>query len=254
MKNIDPRLKIKTRDDIKKMRLLGKIIAQILEETANFAVEGKTFKQVDKFAEDLCKKNKVNPSCKGYGGFPNTICIGKNDQAVHGIPDDTIILEGDIITIDIVIDKGGWFVDHALTKPVGNVDLRGLELIEATKEARAKAISMSIVGNTIGDLGFVMETVASKYGFDVLRNMVGHGIGKSMHEYPQIPCFGEPSSGLRLVEGMVYTIEPMVTEKKSDIKVENDGWTTRTKDGGRFAMFEHTIAVTKDGPEILTIN
>lgn len=252
MRNIDPRLKIKTAEEIEKMRKLGKVIADILEETSDFAVAGKTFIEIDKYAEDLCKKNKVNPSCKGYGGFPNTICIGKNDQAVHGIPNNTEIEDGDIVTIDLVIDRDGWFVDHALTKAIGEVDNQSTKLLEATQEARSKAIELSLIGNTIGDLGFMMENVALKHGFNVLKNMVGHGIGRHMHEYPQVPCFGDPGEGLQLIEGMVYTIEPMLTQKSSDIIVDEDGWTTRTEDGGRFAIFEHTIAVTADGPEILT--
>lgn len=248
----EAKLKLKTPEEIATMRELGKVIAEILEKISDKAKSGVTLRSLDKYAQELCDKYEVNPSCKGYGGFPSVICAGRNDQAVHCIPDETKLEDGDILTIDIVIDRDGWFVDHATTLPIGQIDLAGKQLIDAAFNAREKAIALAVPGNTVGDLGYAMESTAKEAGCNVLYEMVGHGIGRGMHEYPSVPCFGERGEGIELVEGMVITIEPMLTEGSNKLITAKDGWSTRTIDKGRFAMFEHTLAITSDGPLVLT--
>jgi len=249
MTNIDK----KTPEQIARMKELGHVLAVIVDELSKSVQAGTTPNEINKFAEALCKKNNVNPSCKGYRGYPAAVCVSINSQAVHCIPTDQTIKNGDIVSLDMVIDKDGWFADHAVTLPVGKVDKKTYDFINAAYEAREKAIDMVRIGNTIGDLGFTMESVAKRHKLNVLREMVGHGIGRAMHEAPSVPCFGKKGQGEELFAGMVITIEPMLTEGKPDLGMKDDGWSTYTLDGGRFAMFEHTVAVTENGPEILTI-
>lgn len=243
---------LKTTREIRRMREVGEILAEIVEELATKVKAGSSPKQIDNYAEKLCKKYNVNPSCKGYSGYPSATCIGINSQTVHCIPTEKKIKEGDIVTLDMVIDKDGWFADHAVTLGVGKIDSKAMDLIETTKEALYNAIEVAKPGNTIGDIGAMIENTAKSAGFDVLKEMVGHGIGRQMHEEPVVPCFGNPGTGEVITEGMVFTIEPMITEYGSRIRIESDGWSTRTEDSGRFAMFEHTVALTQDGVEILT--
>ncbi len=243
---------IKKPDEIKFMQEIGAILAEIVDKVGGKIAPDISPKELEHFAIDLCRKYKVNTSCKGYKGYPSAICIGVNDNAVHNVPNKRRFKNGDIVTVDMVIDKNGWFVDHARTFIVGKTDDNGYLLVEATKMARDLAIKQAVVGNTIGDIGFTIESIVKEYGFNVLRDMIGHGIGRKMHEEPAVPCFGKKGHGVVLKEGMVFTIEPMVAEYKPDLETGKDGWSTRLKDGGRFAMFEHTIAVTKNGPLILT--
>lgn len=248
----DRRLKIKTPQEIEKMRNLGRILAAIVDSLAQDVKPGANLLDLEKKAQELCSLYNVNPSCMGYSGYPNAICIGVNEQAVHCIPKDRIVKEGDIVTVDMVIDKDGWFVDHATTVAVGRIDKRGNLLVNTAYEAREKAIEQAVIGKTTGDLGEIMESTAKKNGFNVLREMIGHGIGRNMHEFPPVPCYGKPGEGEELVEGMVITIEPMIVEGSPKLEISSDGWSSRTKDKGRFAMFEHTVAITKQGPLVLT--
>ncbi|MBN1331299.1 type I methionyl aminopeptidase [Candidatus Dojkabacteria bacterium] len=243
---------LKTPQQVEKMKELGSILAEIVANLYELVEVGNTPLDLEKRAIELCREFEVNPSCMGYMGYPAATCIGVNDQAVHNIPKDNKFKDGDIVTIDMVIDQDGWFVDHAVTKGIWNVDTKGRELIENTKKAMEKAISTVKAGKTIGDLGAAMEGIIKPLGFSVLRNYVGHGIGQEMHEEPKIPCFGTPGQGEELKEGMVFTIEPMVAEYEPDITLDSDGWSTRLTDGGRFAMFEHTVALNASGVEILT--
>jgi len=248
----DGQIFLKTPAEIEKMKSLGGILAEIVKNLYELAEEGKTPQDLEQRAIELCKMYDVNPSCKGYMGYPAATCIGINNQSVHNIPSSEILKSGDILTIDMVIDQNGWFVDHAVTKLIGNVDAKGKELVRNTKNAMENAIAEVKVGNTIGDLGAAMEGTVKPLGFSVLRNYVGHGIGRGIHEDPRIPCYGKNGTGTMLKEGMVFTIEPMVAEFGPEIVISDDGWSTNLKNGGRFAMFEHTVALTPSGVEILT--
>ena len=244
---------LKTSKQIERMAELGKIIAEIVKNLHDTADIGLSPQGLNQKAAALCKEFGVNPSCKGFQGYPAETCIGINSQAVHNIPSNMKFKDGDIVTIDIVIDRDGWFVDHAVTKMIGDVDQRGRELVESTQRALNEAIKQVKVGKTLGDIGAVVEGTVKPLGFNVLRNFVGHGIGQHIHEEPIVPCFGEQGKGKALVEGMVFTIEPMVAEFSAEIEIDKaDGWSTKLKDGGRFAMFEHTIALSSEGARILT--
>lgn len=244
---------LKTKEEIRKMKDGGKILHEILSELESSLKIGMNTLEIDIQAEALCKKNKVKPAFKGYSGYSWTVCAGRNEIAVHGIPSiDQIILDGDILSIDMGIIYKGFYLDSAITIPVGNVDQQGLKLIEVTKLARKKAIEVAIPGNTIGDIGHVIENIAKLSGFNVITQMTGHGIGRKLHEDPQIPCFGEKGSGTKIREGMVIAIEPMINEGSSELVFAEDGWTTRTADGKRSAIFEHTVAITDNSNIILT--
>ncbi len=246
------RIKLKNQEEIELMRDLGGILATIVDEVSKLIRIGNSPKDLEKFVIDLCKKYDVNPSCKGYFGYPGYICVGINSQSVHCVPSKQKFKFGDIVTVDMVIDRNGWFVDHARTFIVGETDTRGELLVKVTYDALFNAIKKARIGNTIGDIGFEIEKTVKRHNFNVLRNMVGHGIGRDMHEEPMVPCFGRKKEGIELKEGMVFTIEPMVVENLPEIITKQDGWSTFVKDGGRFAMFEHTIAITKDGAIVLT--
>ncbi len=252
MNSIDRKLTIKSPQEIEKMRELGKILAAIVDNLAQNIVPNTNLLDLEDKAQQLCSLYKVNPSCVGYNNYPNAICVGVNEQAVHCIPQDRKVKAGDIVTIDMVIDRDGWFVDHAVTLLVGNSDKGAELLVNTAYKAMELAIEKAVIDNTTGDLGYTMESAATEQGFSVLREMIGHGIGRAMHEFPPVPCYGKPGEGVGLVEGMVITIEPMITEHNPDLEVASDGWSTKTKDGGRFAMFEHTVAITKSGPFVLT--
>ncbi|MBD3280241.1 type I methionyl aminopeptidase [Candidatus Dojkabacteria bacterium] len=243
---------LKTPQEIEKMKELGRILAEIVDNLYELADEGLSPVILEERALDLCREFEVNASCKGYQGYPAATCIGINDQSVHNAPSRQVFKIGDIVTIDMVIDKDGWFVDHARTKIIGQTDKRGEELTQIAKEALDRSVKQVKVGSTIGDIGETIESTAQSAGFSVLKNFVGHGIGKSIHEDPKVPCFGQKGKGEKLGKGMVFTIEPMIAEFGSQISMGKDGWSTKLKDGGRFAMFEHTVALSENGVEILT--
>lgn len=236
------------------MKSGGSILHDILMTLQERVSPGVSTGELDRLAEDLCKKHKVQSAFKGYNGYQATICTGVDDVAVHGVPsDDEIVEDGQILSIDMGIIHENYYSDSAVTVAVGEVDETGLRLLETTKLALDKAIDVAIEGNTVGDIGYVIESIANLAGFSVITQMTGHGVGRKLHEEPFIPCFGNPGEGEILKTGMTIAIEPMINEGESEIYIEDDGWTSRTADGKRSAIFEHTIAVDKRKAKILTL-
>ena len=251
---------IKTEDEIKRLREGGKILAKILRELSEKVVPGVSTLELENYARELISKFDARPAFLGYTpvgsrrAFPAALCVSVNSEIVHGIPNEKpkILREGDIVSIDCGIEYKKMFTDSALTVPCGQVDERGRLLLKATKEALAAGIKVSKPGKKTGDIGAAIERVAKKYGFQIADDLGGHGVGRSPHEDPFIPNFGIPKSGVALLPGLVIAIEPMLNEGTSKVKFLSDGYTFVTADNKRSAHFEHTILITKDGPEILT--
>jgi len=245
---------IKRAEEIDRMRHAGGILAAILDELHAELRPGQTTGALDLHAERLIREAGAVPSFKGYRGFPASICTSINDEVVHGIPSPhRRLAEGDLLSIDIGCIWGEWHADCARTWTIGQVPREVEVLIDATRRAMEAGIAMARPGNRLGDVGAVIEAVAHEHGFGVVRPFVGHGIGTSMHEEPQVPNYGKPGSGLRIEPGMCFAIEPMFNLGGDDVYVEEDGWTVRTADGSLSAHFENTIAVTDAGPELLTV-
>jgi methionyl aminopeptidase len=243
---------VRTKQDMENMRAGGKILAQTFREVKNYANVGVTTQYLNDIAHKYIIKKGASPSFLGYNGFPCSICVSVNEEVVHGIPSMRILKDGDILSVDIGVYYEGVHTDMALTIPIGIVDKSSLELINITKKSLFNAIAVAKPGNTIGDIGFAVQNTVEKRGFSIVRDYVGHGIGKELHEHPQIPNFGIPKQGVKLVQGMTLAIEPMVNIGKYYVRVKDDGWTVVTQDMKRSAHFEHTVLVTKNGGEILT--
>jgi methionyl aminopeptidase len=245
---------IKRAEEIEKMRHAGAILASILEQLRAELRPGQTTGALDQLAERLIREADAIPSFKGYRGFPASICTSINDEVVHGIPSPTRRLaEGDLVSVDIGCIWREWHADCARTWTIGQVPREVQVLVDTTRRAMEAGIAAAVPGNRLGDVGAAIEAVAHEHGFGVVRPFVGHGIGTSMHEEPQVPNYGKPGSGLRIEPGMCLAIEPMFNLGGDDVYVEDDGWTVRTVDGGLSAHFENTIAVTNDGPDLLTV-
>lgn len=234
------------------MRLAGQLVARVLGELRGLVQPGVTTAELDAMAERRIRDAGGVPSFKGYHGFPAAICTSVNEQVIHGIPSSRTLVDGDIVSIDLGAIVGGYHGDAAMTVPVGRISERAARLLRVTEEALYKGIEQARVGNRLGDIGHAVQRHVEAHGFSVVREFVGHGIGTSMHEEPQIPNYGEPGRGLRLAEGMVLAIEPMINMGKPAVKVLEDGWTAVTRDGSLSAHFEHTVCVTVSGPLILT--
>ncbi|HKL25915.1 MAG TPA: type I methionyl aminopeptidase [Desulfuromonadales bacterium] len=243
---------LKSSAELEKMRNAGRMVAEILALLKSRIVPGVTTGELDRLAERECLRHKAKPAFKGYGGFPYAICASPNDRVVHGFPDDKPLLEGDILSIDFGVIYQGFYGDSAITVPVGQVDEETDRLLEATRESLAQAIAKSTPGGRLTDISHAVQAWVEPRGFSVVREFVGHGIGRQLHEAPQIPNFGEPGQGPLLKPGMVLAIEPMINAGVPGIKILDDGWTAVTQDGRRSAHFEHTVAITDHGPEILT--
>lgn len=242
----------KSKREIEKMREAGKLLAKTHKEIAKIIKPGITTLEIDEFVEDYLRKHGAIPEQKGYKGFPYATCASINDEICHGFPRDEKLKDGDIVTIDMVVNLNGGLADSAWSYEVGNVDEKGKKLLEVTKKCLYLGIEQAQVGNRIGDIGHAIQTYAESEGFSVVRDFTGHGIGPTIHEPPHIPHFGLPNKGVRLKEGMVITIEPMINEGSWQSKMDANNWTARTVDKGRSAQYEHTVAITKDGPLILT--
>jgi len=234
------------------MHEAGKLLAKTHKEIAKLIKPGITTKEIDEFVEEFLAAHGATPEQKGFQGYPYATCASINDEICHGFPRDEKLKDGDIVTIDLVVNLKGGLADSAWTYAVGNVDEAGLRLMEVTKKALYIGIEQARVGNRIGDIGHAIQTYAEAQGFSVVREFTGHGIGPTIHEPPHIPHFGEPNKGPRLKEGMVITIEPMLNEGDWRSKMDPNNWTARTIDGRRSAQYEHTIAILKEGPLILT--
>jgi methionyl aminopeptidase len=239
--------------ELEKMRAAGRLVGEVLTELTARVAPGVTTSTLDEIAEELIRRAGAIPAFKGYHGYPATICASINEEVIHGIPSGRRILnEGDVISIDVGASLDGYYGDSAVTLPVGAVSEQAATLLRVTEESLYKAIERVRVGGRISDLGHAVQHHVEAYGFSVVREFVGHGIGQRMHEEPQVPNYGEPGRGPRLTEGMVLAIEPMVNAGKPAVKVLADGWTAVTRDGSLSAHFEHTVAVTADGPWVLT--
>lgn len=245
-------IKYKSKEEISKMREAGLILASCHREIEKLIKPGITSLEIDQFVEDYLASYGATPEQKGYKGFPYATCASTNEVICHGFPTKTPLIEGDIITIDIVVNKNGWLADSAWTYAVGNISDEAMHLMDVTKKSLYLGIEKAVVGNKIGDISHAIQTYAEGEGLSVVRQFVGHGIGKKLHEDPKVPHFGTPGKGTVLKEGMVITIEPMITRGSIFAYITEDGWTAKTADHSLAAQYEHTIAITKAGPFILT--
>jgi methionyl aminopeptidase len=244
---------LKTKNEIQKMRDSGRIVAEILLILQEKAGIGVTSRELDIVAEKECIKRKARPAFKGYAGFPYTICASLNHEVVHGFADDVPLQDGDILSVDFGVQYNGYFGDAAITIPIGLIDDEKKCLNEVTRESLNQAVAATQPGNRISDISWAVQSYVEARGFSVVRDFVGHGIGKKLHEAPQVPNFGQPGHGARLKPGMVLAIEPMVNAGSAEIKILADGWTAVTADGRPSSHFEHTVAITANGPVILTL-
>ena len=240
-------------EELVKLRAANHLVARILEELRGLVVPGATTAGIDAEAERLVREAGAQPAFKGYRGFPATVCASVNHEVVHGIPGPRVLREGDILSLDMGVKLGGFYGDCAVTLPVGVISPEAERLLVVTQDALARGIAQVRVGGRVSDIGHAVQTHVEAHGYSVVREFVGHGIGTSLHEEPQIANYGPPGQGPRLAEGMVFAIEPMVNVGKPGVKVLSDGWTAVTKDGSLSAHFEHTVVVTADGCEILTL-
>ncbi len=227
-------------------------MAEVLEGIRKRISSGVKTRELDKFAESFIRSKGAKPAFKGYRGYPSTICASVNEQVVHGIPSSVKLKEGDIISIDIGVYYNGFYGDAALTLPVGDISSKAKKLLAVTEESLQVGIENAVTGNRLSDISFAIQNNVEPEGFSVVRNFVGHGIGRKLHEEPQIPNFGKPGQGPELMPGMTLAIEPMVNEGGWEISILNDGWTAVTKDQSLSAHFEHTVAITKNGHDVLT--
>lgn len=242
----------KSKKEIEMMQEAGKILASCHKEIARIIKPGLSTLQINNFVEEYLTKRGATPEQKGYQGYPYAICASVNDEICHGFPNKKLLLDGDIVTVDMVVNYKGGLADSAWSYAIGNISEESRKLLKVTKEALYKGIEQVQAGNRLGDIGHAIQTYVENEGFSVVRDFTGHGIGRAIHEEPAIPHFGKPGTGLRLREGMVITVEPMVNVGSWHCKIDANGWTARTIDGKRSAQYEHTMAVTPDGPFILT--
>ena len=244
----------KTAEQIALMRRAGKVVAEMHEVCIRATKPGATTADLDRAAREVLERRGARSNFLGYHGFPAVVCTSPNEVIVHGIPSDQVVIEdGDILSIDCGAIIEGWHADAAVTIPVGEVDEESKRLLAVTRRSLEAAIEQVVEGHRLGDVGAAVEGIAEAAGFTVVREYVGHGIGTAMHEEPQVPNYGPPGRGMRLREGHVLAIEPMVNAGGPETEVLDDGWTVVTRDGRRSAHFEHTIAVTDHGPEVLTL-
>ena len=230
----------------------GKVLAEVHRRLRTFIKEGVTTLEIDAYVESILKEFGATAEQKGYEGFPYATCASVNDEICHGFPTEYALKDGDIVTIDMVVNLNGSLADSAWTYAVGNISEEARHLMDTTLKCLYLGIKEAKVGNRLGDIGHAIQSYAEGEGFSVVREFVGHGIGKTMHEDPQVLHYGEAGRGLRIQEGMVFTIEPMINEGTFNLKIDKNGWTARTRDGKLSAQYEHQLAITKDGPIIIT--
>lgn len=242
----------KTSEEIELVRESSLLVAKTLAEVAKIIKPGITTLAIDKVAEEFIRDNYALPAFKGYNGFPNTLCISVNTQVVHGIPGKYELKEGDIVSVDCGVLKNKYYGDSAYTFAVGEVKESVLQLLKVTRECLYKGIEMAVIGKRVGDIGEAIQSHAEKNGYSVVRELVGHGVGRSLHESPEVPNYGKRGTGQKLQRGIVIAIEPMINLGKKEVKQENDGWTITTTDGFPSAHYEHTVAVGKEKADILS--
>jgi methionyl aminopeptidase len=246
-------IQYKSTAEIKKIKRAGKVVSEVLDLISENVRPGVTTKKLDDLAADYFSKSKASAAFLGYQGFPANICVSVDDEVVHGIPSDRVLENGQIVSVDVGSIVEGYFGDSARTFAVGEIDNKAQHLLDVTKESLFKGIEACIVNNQLGDISAAIQSFSEKQGYSVVRDLVGHGIGTKMHEEPQVPNFGEAGTGIKLKEGLVIAIEPMINAGGYKVKVRPDGWTIVTSDGSLSAHFEHTVAITSNGPEILTL-
>ncbi|WP_291569747.1 type I methionyl aminopeptidase [Clostridium sp. UBA4548] len=245
---------IKSDMELTYMKNAGRVVAETLAMIEKVIRPGITTAEIDKLAETFIRSHGAIPSFKGYGGFPASICASVNDVVIHGIPSNRILKDGDIISIDCGAILNGYHGDAARTFAVGSISNEAQKLIEVTRDSFFKAVEKAVVGNRLTDISAAVQRHAEDFGYSVVRDFVGHGIGKSMHEDPQVPNYGVAGKGPKLVHGMVLAIEPMINIGTYKVKIKPDGWTVVTSDGCLSAHYENTVAITNNGPEILTLS
>jgi len=244
----------RTREEIERIRGAARLVARTLRELGRAVRPGVTTAELDRLAESFIRDHGGRPAFKGYRGFPASICPSVNEEVVHGIPGPRVLREGDIVGIDCGVELEGYFGDAALTVEVGDAGGEARRLMQVTRDALAKGIAQARPGNRVGDISSAVQGAVEAQGCSVVRALVGHGIGREMHEEPAVPNFGPPGRGPRLMAGLVLAIEPMVNLGGHEVVTRPDGWTVVTKDGTLSAHFEHTVAVGPDGPEILSVD
>jgi methionyl aminopeptidase len=238
--------------EIEKIAAAGTLVAETIAHVGEHIAPGVTTEELDDVAGAFIRGRGGVPTSEGYKGYPKAICISVNDVVVHGIPDGHEIAAGDLVTIDVGVTLDGAIADSAYTFGVGDVDPRSRRMLDTAQDALAAGITQALVENRVGDISHAIQSVVESAGFSIVRSLVGHGVGRYYHEDPHVPNFGQPGRGPRLSEGMTIAIEPMITAGDSDVFLMEDGWTIRTADGSMSAHFEHTVAITRGGPRILT--
>jgi methionyl aminopeptidase len=243
---------LKSDSDLLMLRQAGRHLAAVMRRLEGFIRPGITTARIDSYAQELMRKKGLTPAFKGYRGYPAATCVSVNEEIVHGIPSGRLLVEGDIVSVDAGINFRGYYADAAFTVGIGRIGERARRLIETARQALSDGIMQARAGNFLGDISSAIQSRTEKSGFSVVRQFVGHGIGKELHEEPEIPNFGPARSGPELKNGMVLAIEPMINLGVWESFILDNGWTAVTKDGEPSAHFEHTVAVTERGPEILT--
>ncbi|MCX5832875.1 MAG: type I methionyl aminopeptidase [Deltaproteobacteria bacterium] len=243
---------LKQPEEIEKIRASNRVVAEVLKELKKAVIPGITTRELDRLAESLSVSKKVRPAFKGYKGYPFSLCTSVNEEVVHGLPSDRVLIEGDIISLDFGVFHAGYYGDAAITVPVGKIAGSAAGLLQTTESGLYAGIKAARAGNRLGDISFAVQSIVEAAGYSVVRDFVGHGIGRSLHEDPQIPNHGVRGRGIELRVGMVLAIEPMVNAGTYRVKVKPDGWTVVTEDAGLSAHFEHSVAITEAGPAILS--
>ncbi|MEW5702687.1 MAG: type I methionyl aminopeptidase [Candidatus Zixiibacteriota bacterium] len=246
-------ISVKTRDQIEQMRLAGRLVAETLDLVERMIRPGMKTAELDKMAEEFIRAHGAEPAFKGYLDYPATLCISVDDVVVHGIPGERELREGQIVSVDVGVCRDGWYGDAARTLKIGEVPSAAERLMSVTQEALRRGIAQARSGHRLGDISAAVQTYAEENGYSVVRDLVGHGIGRKMHEEPQVPNFGRPHTGPTLKPGIVLAIEPMINAGGPRIQFDADKWTVRTADGSLSAHFEHTVAITENGPDVLTV-
>jgi methionyl aminopeptidase len=243
----------KSQQEIERMARAGEVVADVLALLGERAKPGVTTAELDATADEFIRSRGGVPTFKGYRGYPASVCTSPNDMVVHGIPGPHALEEGDILSVDVGVTLDGFVADSAYTFPIGEIFPEAERLLEGGKAALAAGIEQCRPGNRLSDISHAIQTATEEHGFSVVRSLVGHGVGRSMHEEPQIPNFGEPGRGPLLSAGMTFAIEPMINAGGPDVVIHDDEWSISTADGSLSAHFEHTVAITEEGPRILTV-
>ncbi len=247
-----PKVIYKSAEEIELIRESSLLVSRTHAEVAKVIKEGVTTAYLNKVAEEFIRDNKAVPAFLNYNGFPYTLCISLNDQVVHGFPSEYVLKDGDIVSVDCGVIKNKYFGDSAYTFTIGNISKETQKLLDVTKECLALGIEKAVAGSRIGDIGFAVQEHAEKNGFGVVKELVGHGVGKALHEKPEVPNYGKRGTGMKLEEGMVLAIEPMINAGRAGVKFWDDGWTVSTIDQKPSAHFEHTVAIRKGKADILS--